>query len=65
MNKGEVWALQWTKKPAGLCLSVLTIKLKQTNKQDSVYIFSSLHLFVVDLRIYIYIFIDYYYYVEN
>jgi len=27
-NKGEVWALQRTKKPAGLHLSVLTIKLK-------------------------------------
>jgi len=32
-NKGEVWALQRTKKPAGLRLSILTIKLnKQTNK---------------------------------
>jgi len=27
MNEGEVWALQRTTKPAGLCLSVLTIKL--------------------------------------
>jgi len=27
MNKGEVWALQRTKKPEGLRLSVLAIKL--------------------------------------
>jgi len=33
MNKGEVWALQRTKKPVGLRLSVLAIKFKQTNKQ--------------------------------
>jgi len=26
MSKGEVWALQWTKKPVGLRLSVLAIK---------------------------------------
>jgi len=31
-NKGEVWALQHSKKPEGLRLSVLTIYLKQTNK---------------------------------
>jgi len=32
-NKGEVWALQRTKKPEGLRLSVLMIKLKNTPKK--------------------------------
>jgi len=37
MNKGEVWALQQTKKPVGLRLSVLPLLLKQTtNKQNGV-----------------------------
>jgi len=30
-NKGEVWALQQSKKPVGLCLSVLIIKFNNNN----------------------------------
>jgi len=50
-NKGEVWALQRTKKHVGLRRSVLAIKFKHTNKQNHYHINPNHHsalIFFID-----------------